>query len=248
VAQLRSHTAQINAIEPLYNGHVASGSDDNTVKIWSIKTHLNVNTLGPASSPVKFLTQLSTGILAAGFGNNCIKFFNFTTSQVVNQLQLSNTIQAMTEVDGQLFVSDSQHNLHKISESSYDLTMTVTGFPGSITAMKASMDGTHFAVGMSNKKFGYYLSTVTTASVSTPPELSSNNNNHIILSMDRYLNIFITGDDDSNGDGKSVWAWDVNPVTNALNPGSGVSRAYIYYNITTIACLNLTTGINKKIV
>jgi hypothetical protein len=207
-------------------------------------TYSALKKFGPASCPVNFLTQLSTGILTVGYSNSVIKFWNFTYNQSPSdQLKISNTVLAMTEVNGQLFVSDNQQNLYKISESSYTVVTTVTGFPGSITVMKVSMDGVHFAVGMSNQQFAYYPSSVTTASVGAPLVLSSNNNNHTIMCMDRYLNTFITGDDNINGDGLSVWAWDVNPVTNTLNPGSGVAIAYIQYNMTSIACLTQTSGI-----
>jgi hypothetical protein len=205
-----------------------------------------VKKLGPAGSAVKFLTQLNTGLLAVGYGDNHIQFWNFTYLDLSSfDVLIDNKILAMTEVDGQLFVSDNQQSLYKISEVSYTVSMKVTGFPGSINAMKVSMDGAHFAVGMSNKQFAYYPSTVSTASVGAPLALS-NNSNRTILSMDRYLNIFITGEEYLPYDGFTVWAWDVNPVTNSLNPGSGSALGWFETEGYTLACLNMTSGMNLK--
>jgi hypothetical protein len=241
MSTLSSHTAQINAIEPLYNGNVASGSDDTMCIIWSMTDFSIVKKLGPAGSAVKFLTQLNTGLLAVGYGDNHIQFWNFTYLNLSSfDALIDNTILAMTEVDGQLFVSDNQQSLYKISEVSCTVTMKVTGFPGSINAMKVSMDGAHFAVGMSSRQFAYYQSTVSTASVGAPLVLSSNLN-HTILSMDRYLNVFITGDN-SGEDNLPVWSWDVNPVTNTLNTGSGFPIASSVV-VPFFACLNQTSGL-----
>ena len=70
-----SHTHIVSTLATLPNGNLASGSNDNTVKIWNPSTGLLVYTLTGHTSGVITLATLSNGNLASGSYDNTVKIW-----------------------------------------------------------------------------------------------------------------------------------------------------------------------------
>ena len=70
------HTAIVNAVAVLDAGRLASGSSDNTVKIWDAAAKRCVATLTGHSGFVVTLTLLDAGRLASGSADKTIKVWS----------------------------------------------------------------------------------------------------------------------------------------------------------------------------
>lgn len=87
VRSLNGHTGIVNSVIFLYNGYIASGSDDMTILIWKwfITDAFSIAKFTYAST-VKTLADLRNGKIAAGCGDNKIIIWSLTTGSIVNQL------------------------------------------------------------------------------------------------------------------------------------------------------------------
>ena len=63
---LSGHTSYVYSLAVLPNGHLASGSDDKTIKIWNPTDGSVIRTLSGHSSEVLALAVLPNGHLASG--------------------------------------------------------------------------------------------------------------------------------------------------------------------------------------
>ena len=63
---LSGHSKSVFSLTVLPNGLLASGSDDNTIKIWDTDKGICVKTLSGHSKTVYNLTVLPNGLLASG--------------------------------------------------------------------------------------------------------------------------------------------------------------------------------------
>lgn len=85
------HTKKVNVIKYLLDGSLASGSDDNSVKIWNVKTGTLLYSLSAGGGPILALDQLSNGYLVQGNSDPAppdanepsIRFWNLTTQTLV---------------------------------------------------------------------------------------------------------------------------------------------------------------------
>jgi hypothetical protein len=206
---------------------------------------MQVNKLTNSDS-IKFLCVLSNGVLASGDGANNVKFWNYevTSNQLLSSYTgaNSNWIKAMAEVNGQLYVSTSSQKLYVLSETTYGLLFTVTGFSKNILAMQASTDGLRFAVALDNNNagntFAYYAPVTASGPLSTAQLQSSQDNSNQMQSMDGCGTFFFTSDDNNK-----IWSWDVSVTT-----GSSVGTLIMTsneQNIFSIACLNGTRKYSK---
>lgn len=97
---LRGHSAAIRALALLPDGHLASGSEDNTIKFWDLKTGRCINTLSGHKS-VQALAMLPNGHLASGGGDNEIKIWDPVTRRCLSTLK--NRVLALAALpDGRL--------------------------------------------------------------------------------------------------------------------------------------------------
>ena len=89
---INANAANIKSIEILYNGDIATGGDDNNVKIWAADTYSLKFTLSGHKGNVKSLKQLPNGMLASGSDDNYIKIWNITNGTIVRDLPSPNNI------------------------------------------------------------------------------------------------------------------------------------------------------------
>lgn len=79
------HTQTVRCLAKLSNGFVASGSNDNYVKVWNYTSGVVQLTM-THSDDVVSLTQSSTNTLAAGDMSNVIKIWNITNGVLITTL------------------------------------------------------------------------------------------------------------------------------------------------------------------
>lgn len=85
VTRLEGHTGKINAVIEINDKLIASGSADNTIKIWNTTNGAHVRTLTGHNSSVKCLTLLSNGLIASSseMPENNIKIWNPLTGDLL---------------------------------------------------------------------------------------------------------------------------------------------------------------------
>jgi WD40 repeat protein len=87
VGQLKGHTESVKALALLPDGRLASGSWDETIRIWDIASQQCVGTLQGPISCVISLAVLANGRLASSsWDNNTIKIWNTDTLEYVGTL------------------------------------------------------------------------------------------------------------------------------------------------------------------
>jgi hypothetical protein len=189
---------------------------------------------------VTHLTQLGTGFLAAALANGNITFYNITYSQQVATVLIRSTgVVAMTEVSGQLYASDWAQKLYKISETTYQIILTISG-TSNIMAITASLDGIHFGIGMGNGQFAYYANTMSSITAYLASGIRSGN---AIKGMDQYNNVFMPAYTNSSN---NVWGWRVDVSTSTLVGASTGMRIAELPVTGLIACLNGTGEIKNS--
>ncbi|MFA6038326.1 MAG: hypothetical protein WC748_09445 [Legionellales bacterium] len=117
----KQHSASVNALTVLHNGWLASGSDDNSIKIWEVNSHdiQLLHTMKGHSYGVSALTVLSNGWLASGSGDHTIKIWE-VNSQGVKLLHTiqghSNGIESIIALPNGWLASGSDDKTIKIWE------------------------------------------------------------------------------------------------------------------------------------
>lgn len=74
------HTEMVNVLELLANGYLASGSNDNTVKIFNMNTLTKVYDFNPFSDNVNCLKQIMDKSLAIGGNDDSLYFWNVSAA------------------------------------------------------------------------------------------------------------------------------------------------------------------------
>ena len=69
------------------NGYLASGSYDNTIKIWDTNTGNEIRTLKAHTDYVRSLVVLNNGYLASGSYDNTIKIWDTNTGNEIRTLK-----------------------------------------------------------------------------------------------------------------------------------------------------------------
>lgn len=94
-----SHTADVNVVIFLSTGQVASGSSDNSVKIWSYQNGSVSISSSVMSANVYALAQISTNIMAVGGDDVKVWIWNYSNNTVLRTIQTidwERTITAIT--------------------------------------------------------------------------------------------------------------------------------------------------------
>lgn len=85
---LSGHSNNVNSLELLSNGYLASASADNWIKIWNIDTCLEVKTLSPNhGGSVNALKLLDNNIMASASTDRTIRIWDTTNG---NQIYIMN--------------------------------------------------------------------------------------------------------------------------------------------------------------
>lgn len=123
-----AHTAQVNALKLINSTHLASGSDDKTIKIWdftTLKCTLTLNT--PNNENVLSLALLKNNFLASGCdGANKIYIWNLDISSLVATLTghsaKVNTLEVLN--DGILASGGADNTVRLWNSGDYSLLYT----------------------------------------------------------------------------------------------------------------------------
>ncbi|MDM3860927.1 MAG: hypothetical protein PT118_13995 [Aphanizomenon gracile PMC644.10] len=130
---------------------LASGSGDNTIKLWNVKTGNLLQTLFGHSNWVNSVAYSPDGqTLASGSGDNTIKLWNVKTGNLLQTLfGHSNWVNSVAySPDGQTLASGSRDNTIKLwNVKTGNLLQTLPGHSDSVRSVVYSLDGQTVASG-----------------------------------------------------------------------------------------------------
>jgi WD40 repeat protein len=146
VRTLIGHSSWVSSIAISLNGQtLASGSADNTIKIWHLGSDKVIHTLTGHSSwvySVAFSPDEQT--LASGSGDNTIKLWQVDTSKLIHTLtgHSGYVFSVAFSPDGQTLASGCQDNTIKLWQvDSGKLIRTLTGYSNWVYSVAFSPDG-----------------------------------------------------------------------------------------------------------
>ena len=79
---LKGHSGCVRAVVVLPNGHIASASNDKTIRVWNISTHKCVRILRGHTNGVYALSVLPSGRLASASLDATIRIWDMPASQL----------------------------------------------------------------------------------------------------------------------------------------------------------------------
>lgn len=147
----QGHTAAINSVKYAPNGSaIYSASDDQSIKMWDVKTGIDVNNFDGHTAPVKCLELSASGdFLASGDEAGKILIWNARTGETKTTILAHeghvNTIKFTK--DQQYIVSGGDDSMIKVWNFQGDTLKTIKGFKSSIKAIGISPDGTRLISG-----------------------------------------------------------------------------------------------------
>ncbi|KNB04574.1 hypothetical protein FOXG_06634 [Fusarium oxysporum f. sp. lycopersici 4287] len=149
---LEGHTDQVTSVAFSNDGsHIASGSDDNTVKIWNMETGAEEQTFEGHSGSVNSVAFSNDGKrIASGSYDNTVKVWNMATGE--EELTLEGHTHSVSSVafsnDGKLIASGSDDNTVKIWNMETGAEeLTLEGHTNSVNSVVFSNDGKRIASG-----------------------------------------------------------------------------------------------------
>ena len=95
---LSGHSNNINALELLSNGHLASGGADNLIMIWNVVNcmFVNINFGSPAHmGAVNALKLIDLNLMASGSADKTVIIWNTTTGAQLNKLNINSNVLAL---------------------------------------------------------------------------------------------------------------------------------------------------------
>ncbi|MFZ2349580.1 MAG: PKD domain-containing protein [Candidatus Bipolaricaulis anaerobius] len=148
------HTSDVYSVAFSPDGSLlASGSDDNTIKLWEVATGRLVRTLTGHTWDVYSVAFSPDGSLLASASYQEIKLWDVATGRLVRTLtgHTGSVLSVAFSPDGKLLASGSDDNTIKLWEvATGRLVRTLTGHTGSVRSVAFSPDGSLLASGSSD--------------------------------------------------------------------------------------------------
>ncbi len=112
-ARLEGHTYWVSALCVLPDGRLASGSGDNTIRVWDVKTGAESARLEGHTDWVRALRVLPGGRLASGSGDSTIRVWEVKTAGEICRLEVDALVFCLEALpDGRLVAGDQIGGLH----------------------------------------------------------------------------------------------------------------------------------------
>jgi WD40 repeat protein len=112
-ARLEGHTNSVQALCLLPDGRLASGSYDNTIRLWNVATGAETDCLEGHTDWVRALCLLRDGRLASGSDDKTIRLWNVATGAETARLELDAPVGALAAIaPNRLVAGDSVGRLH----------------------------------------------------------------------------------------------------------------------------------------
>ncbi|MEH2237387.1 nSTAND1 domain-containing NTPase, partial [Nostoc sp.] len=149
---LGGHANEVSAVSFSPDGKMlASGSDDNTVKLWDTSTDKVIKTLTGHTNSVCSVSFSPDGkMLASGSDDNTVKLWDTSTGKVIKTLTgHTNSVCSISfSPDGKMLASGSDDNTVKLwYPSTGKVIKTLTGYTRSVLSVSFSPDGKMLASG-----------------------------------------------------------------------------------------------------
>ncbi|HEY9606173.1 MAG TPA: serine/threonine-protein kinase [Allocoleopsis sp.] len=173
---LTGHSKMVRAIAISPDGQlIASGSEDNTIKVWNLRTGKLLRTLTGHSGGIRSVAISPDGkLLASGGDDKTIKLWNLETGKLLRTLTgHSDIVESVTiSPDGKLLASGSNDKTVKLwNLQTGQEIRTLTGFSYFVVSVAISPDGQTLVSG-ADKIYLWHLPTGSL--ISTIPNSSGN--------------------------------------------------------------------------
>ena len=173
---LTGHSKRVRSIAMTPDGQlIASGSEDNTIKLWNLRTGQLLRTLTGHSEGIRSVAISPDGkLLASGSDDKTIKLWNLDTGKLLRTLTgHSDIVQSVTiSPDGKLIASGSNDKTVKLwNPDTGQEIRTLTGFSYFVVSSAISPDGQTLVSG-ADKIYLWHLPTGNL--ISTIPDPSGN--------------------------------------------------------------------------
>src|SRR5579884_953720 len=151
IATLRGHRYEVDALRFSPDGKtLASGSQDSTVKLWSLNTFQEVGTLrGHRSSIYSIVYSPDGKILATGSEDTTVRLWNPATQQELATFKghTGSVVSVAFSPDGKRLASGSWDGTMKLWRVGESGTVTLKGHAQPVTSVALSPDGKLLATG-----------------------------------------------------------------------------------------------------
>ena len=115
VSTMKGHKFGVNSLIQLNDGTIASCSEDNTIKIWDLKTNQDIKTLIGHSSTIFSLIKLFDGTIASSSQDKTIKIWDPKTNKCIKSLtDYSGIIYSLIQQNDESIISCSSDKTLKI--------------------------------------------------------------------------------------------------------------------------------------
>ncbi|SMD33695.1 WD40 repeat [Reichenbachiella faecimaris] len=147
----QGHTAAINSVKYGPDGNVVySASDDKSIKMWDVKTGVDISTFNAHTAPVKCMELSEDGqLLVSGDLQGNLLLWDAKTGLVKTTISahLGSVNTVKFTKDQQYMVSGGDDKMLKVWNLKGDTLKTIKGFNASIQAIGISPDGTRIISG-----------------------------------------------------------------------------------------------------
>ena len=147
---LTGHSHSVNSVAYSPDGQtLASGSNDNTIKLWNVNTGKLLQTLKSHSYSVNSVAYSpDSQTLASASGDNTIKLWNVKTGELLQTLKSHSVNSVAYSPDGQILSSASGDKTIKLwNVKTGELLQTFTGHSNGVYSVAYSPDGQTLASG-----------------------------------------------------------------------------------------------------